>query len=41
MNTTLQDFLTLTKGVSYIVSAVILVCFIPFWLFLTEREKKR
>lgn len=41
MNGTLQDFLTLTKGVSYIVSAVILIGFIPLWLFLTEREKKQ
>jgi len=38
---TLQDFLTQTKGVSYIVAAVLLAGFIPFWRFLTDREPKR
>lgn len=37
---TLQDFLTFTEGSGYIVMLVILVCFIPFWFYLTEREKK-
>jgi hypothetical protein len=35
---TLFDFLTHTKGLAYIVAAVLLAGFIPFWLFLTERE---
>ena len=38
---TLQDFLTLTKGMSYLVALVILVGFIPFWIFLTDRQKDR
>lgn len=36
---TLFDFLTYTKGVGYIVAGLLLVGFIPFWRFLTEREK--
>jgi len=37
---TLFDFLTHTKGVTYILVGVLLVCFIPFWKFLTERETR-
>ena len=37
---TLFDFLTHTKGVTYIVAGLLLVCFIPFWQYLTERERK-
>lgn len=38
---TLQEFMTLTKGLCYIVAGIFLVGFIPFWLFLTEREEKQ
>jgi len=37
---TLWDFLTWTKGVSYFVAFGLLLLFVPFYLFLTEREKK-
>lgn len=37
---TLQEFLTHTKGLSYILAAVFLVAFIPFWLFLVGRQDK-
>jgi hypothetical protein len=37
---TLQDFLTFTKGVSYLLGALVLVGFVGFWLFLTGREKR-
>ena len=37
---TLQEFLAHTKGLCYILSGIVLVSFIPFWLFLIEREKK-
>ncbi len=37
---TLQDFLAYTDGSCYLVMLIILVCFIPFWLYLTEREKE-
>ena len=40
MDYVLQDFLTSTKGACYIVAALFLVGFIPFWMFLTDREKK-
>ena len=38
---TLQEFLHTTKSVSYLIAVIIMVCFIPFWLFLTDREKKK
>jgi hypothetical protein len=37
---TMQEYLTLTKGACYLIAAVVLIGFIPFWMFLTEREKK-
>ena len=37
---TLQDFLTFTKGSCYVMMFVLLMIFIPFWFFLTDREKK-
>ena len=37
---TLQDFHSFTKGSCYVVMLVLLVCFIPFWLYLTEREDR-
>lgn len=38
---TLFDFLTYTKAMAYIVAGVLLIGFVPFWKFLTEREKDR
>jgi hypothetical protein len=38
---TLFDFLTHTKAMTYIVAGVLLIGFVPFWKFLTEREKER
>jgi hypothetical protein len=35
---TLFDFLTFTKGNAYIVAGLMLLAFIPFWRYLTERE---
>ena len=37
---TLQEFLNLTKGTSYLIAVIVMMGFIPFWFFLTEREKK-
>jgi len=37
---TLQQYLTLTKGTCYLVALVVLIGFIPFWMFLTDRERK-
>lgn len=36
---TLFDYLTHTKSVGYVVAGLVLVGFIPFWRFLTERER--
>jgi hypothetical protein len=37
---TLFDFLTHAEGTTYILIGVLLVSFIPFWRFLTERESE-
>lgn len=37
---TLFDFLTHTKALGYVVAGLLLVGFIPFWNFLTERERE-
>lgn len=36
---TLQDFMTHTKNITYLIMGGILVFLPLFWLFLTEREK--
>jgi len=36
---TLFDFLTHTKGVAYIIAFALLLGFIPFFRFLTDREE--
>jgi hypothetical protein len=36
---TLFDYLTHTKALGYIVAGLCLVAFVPFWNFLTERER--
>ena len=36
---TLWDFLTATKGATYLVAFALMLGFIPFFLYLTEREK--
>jgi hypothetical protein len=38
---TLFDFITFTKGMAYVIAGLLMVGFIPFWLFLTERESDR
>jgi hypothetical protein len=36
---TLLEFIFETKKLSYIVAVILMVAAIPFWRFLTEREK--
>lgn len=36
---TLQEFMTFTKGVTYIIIVVALVGFTAFWRFLTDRDE--
>jgi len=36
---TLQDFLTYTKGVTYILILAILLAMLGFWRFLTGRDE--
>jgi hypothetical protein len=38
---TLQEFMTFTKGTSYILAGAFLLFFIFFWYFLTERDPKK
>ncbi|MFZ3047647.1 MAG: hypothetical protein WA151_17180 [Desulfatirhabdiaceae bacterium] len=35
---TLQDFMTFTKGVTYILMIISLCAITGFWLFLSERD---
>lgn len=35
---TLQDFMTFTKGVTYILMIISLCAMVGFWLFLSERD---
>jgi len=37
---TLLEFIVATKAVSYVVAVLLMVGFIPFYLFLTERDKR-
>ena len=37
---TLQEFATFTKGFCYVLAGVVLLVFIPFWLYLVDRDKK-
>lgn len=37
---TLQEFTHITKAACYIIGGIVLLVFIPFWLFLTDREEK-
>jgi hypothetical protein len=37
---TLFDFMTHTKGVTYVLAGVYLVVFLSYWLFLNERERR-
>ncbi len=36
---TLQEFMTYTKGITYLLMAAILVGMTGFWLFLTDRDE--
>ena len=36
---TLFDFLTVTKGHAYIIAFILMIAFIPFFRYLTERER--
>lgn len=37
---TLFDFMTYTKGVTYLLAVLFMVGFTFFWLFLVDRDKK-
>lgn len=38
---TLQDFTAFVKESGYILAGLVLLAFIPFWIYLTRREGKR
>lgn len=38
---TLQDFMTYTKGVVYIIMGIILVLMPLFWRFLTDKDDQK
>lgn len=38
---TLQDFMTHSKSITYLVMGATLIVFLLFWSFLTGRDKKK
>ncbi len=38
---TLQDFMTHSKGITYLVMAGILIALPLFWCFITDRDEKK
>lgn len=41
MFNTLQDLMLHNKSVTYVLMAVVLLCFVGFWLFLTDKEERK
>jgi len=41
MFNTLQDLLLHNKSVTYVIMAVVLLCFVGFWHFLTDKEERK
>ena len=41
MFNTLQDLLLHCKSVTYVLMGVVLVCFLGFWFFLTDKEERK
>jgi len=40
MHETLHEFTLHVKTIGYFIAALVMILFIPFYLFLTDREKK-
>jgi len=38
---TLQDFMTFSKGITYLIMGAILVLMPLYWLFLTDKDEKK
>jgi len=38
---TLQDFMTYSKGITYIIMGGILIGLLLYWLFITDRDEKK
>jgi hypothetical protein len=41
MYNTLQDLMLHNKTVTYVLMAVVLLCFVGFWRFLTDKEERK
>jgi hypothetical protein len=41
MFNTLQDLMWHSKNVTYVMMAVVLICFVGFWYFLTDKENPK
>lgn len=41
MFNTLQDLLLHNKSVTYVLMAVVLLCFVGFWHFLTDKQERK
>jgi hypothetical protein len=38
---TLQDLMLHNKSITYVLMAVVLICFVGFWHFLTDKEERK
>ncbi len=41
MFNTLQDLMLHNKSITYVLMGVVLICFIGFWRFLTDKEEPK
>jgi hypothetical protein len=41
MFNTLQDLMLHNKSLTYVLMAVVLLCFVGFWRFLTDKEERK
>jgi hypothetical protein len=41
MFNTLQDLMLHNKSVTYVLMGLVLLCFVGFWRFLTDKEERK
>lgn len=37
----LQEYMTSTEGMCYILGGVLVLLFVPFWMFLNQRDREQ
>ena len=41
MFNTLQDLMLHNKSITYVLMGVVLICFVGYWHFLTDKEERK